>query len=151
MCDTNYHDPKGATAVLEFYSIDSPLAQPRNMIMGHFLSSLIGVCICKLFRLSDEFESLRWVAGALACASATSIMALTNTVHPPAGATALLAVVDNGIVNLGWFYIPVLLLGCALMLACALLVNNLLRRFPVYWWTPEDLSTVRRPWRRRSI
>lgn len=115
------------------------------MVMGHLLSSVIGVSICKLFLLSNDFDSIRWVAGALACASATSAMALTKTVHPPAGATALLAVVDNGIVDLGWFFIPILLLGCAIMLACALLVNNLQRRFPVYWWTPEDLSNVERP------
>ncbi|KAG5917547.1 hypothetical protein E4U53_004194 [Claviceps sorghi] len=63
-------------------------------------------------------------------------MALTKTVHPPAGATALLAVVDAALVRIGWFLLPVVLLGSALMLAVALLVNNIERRFPVYWWTP---------------
>lgn len=67
-------------------------------------------------------------------------MALTKTVHPPAGATALLAVVDNNLLDIGWFLIPVVLLGCALMLGVALIVNNIERRFPIYWWTPEDLS-----------
>lgn len=67
-------------------------------------------------------------------------MALTKTVHPPAGATALLAVVDDTLIHIGWFMLPVMLLGCALMLGVALVINNLERRFPVYWWTPEDLS-----------
>lgn len=120
------------------------------MILGHLISSIVGISICKLFLLSDDFDRIRWLGGALACAAATSAMGLTNTVHPPAGATALLTVVDNGIVDLGWFLIPVLMLGCVLMLACALLFNNVLRRFPVYWWTAEDLSTVERPWHRQA-
>lgn len=133
----------GAAAVLEFYAIESPLAQPRNAIFGQLISSIVGVAVCKLFLLSDNFEKIRWSGGALACAAATASMALTKTVHPPAGATALLAVSDDTIVSLGWFLIPVVLLGCGLMLVVALIINNLQRRFPVYWWTPEDLGANR--------
>lgn len=70
-------------------------------------------------------------------------MALTKTVHPPAGATALLAVTDDNLISLGWFLIPVVMLGCGLMLAVALVINNISRRFPLYWWTPEDLQDKR--------
>jgi hypothetical protein len=97
------------------------------------------MCICKLFALSPHFESIRWVGGALACATATAVMALTKNVHPPAGATALLAVVDRTAAGLGWHLIYVVLIGCAIMLGMALLVNNIQSRFPSYWWTPEDL------------
>ncbi|KAJ6790312.1 hypothetical protein PWT90_10547 [Aphanocladium album] len=129
----------GATAVLEFYAIESPLAQPRNTFFGQVLASVIGVAVAKLFLLSDNFDSIQYVGGALACAATTSVMALTKTVHPPAGATALLAVVDNRLLGLGWFLIPVMVLGCALMISVALIINNLERRFPIYWWTPEAL------------
>lgn len=125
--------------MLEFYAIESPLAQPRNAIVGQAIATVAGVAVAKLFQLSSRFDDLRWVGGALACASATALMGLTKTVHPPAGATALLAVVDNNLVAVGWLLVPVMLLGCALMLAIALLVNNLERRFPMYWWTPLDL------------
>ncbi|KXH62604.1 HPP family protein [Colletotrichum nymphaeae SA-01] len=91
----------GAAAVLEFYSIESPLSQPRNSVFGQLLSAVVGVAICKLFQLSPHFDSIRWLGGALSCALATTVMALTKTVHPPAGATALLAVVDDGVVHLG--------------------------------------------------
>ncbi|KAB5543099.1 HPP family protein [Coniochaeta sp. 2T2.1] len=129
----------GAAAVLEFYTIESPLAQPRNSIFGQIISVTIGVCICKLFALSPHFESIRWVGGALACATATAAMALTKTVHPPAGATALLAVVDRQYSQLGWSLIYVVIMGCFIMLFTAMLVNNIQSRFPSYWWTPEDL------------
>ncbi|KAI9158157.1 HPP family protein [Paramyrothecium foliicola] len=130
---------QGAAAVLEFYAIESPLAQPRNAIVGQVLSSLVGVSVAKLFQLSDRFDEIRWVAGALSCAAATALMALTKTVHPPAGATALLAVANQDVTQLGWFLLPVMLLGLALMLAVALIINNIERQFPIYWWTPENL------------
>ncbi|KAH6688457.1 HPP family protein [Plectosphaerella plurivora] len=141
----------GAAAVLEFYSIESPLSQPRNAIVGQLLASLTGVSICKLFLLSSRFDEVRWVGGALACAAATSVMAITKTVHPPAGATALLAVVDDNVVRLGWFLIPIMLCGCGLMLVVALIVNNIQRQFPMYWWTPEDLRATTLPWVRRDV
>ncbi|GKT56608.1 HPP family protein [Colletotrichum tofieldiae] len=140
----------GAAAVLEFYSIESPLAQPRNSVFGQVLAAVIGVAICKLLQLSSHFESVRWLGGALSCALATTVMALTKTVHPPAGATALLAVVDDGVVRLGWILVPTVTLGCVIMLVVALVINNIQRRFPQYWWSPEDVRVYRVPWRRRG-
>ncbi|KAH8702453.1 HPP family protein [Talaromyces proteolyticus] len=134
----------GAASVLNFYAIESPLAQPRNSVFGQFISSVIGVAICKLFALSPHFESIRWVGGALACALATALMAITKTVHPPAGATALLAVVSNDSLPLGWWLVPVILLGAVLMVIVALIINNIQRKFPQYWWTPEDLAQTKR-------
>ncbi|RYO85852.1 hypothetical protein DL764_009105 [Monosporascus ibericus] len=135
----------GAAAVLEFYAIDSPLAQPRNAILGQIFASVIGIVINKLFELGPQSHHLIWVAGSLSCASAVAVMALTGTIHPPAGATALLAVVDRHIAQLGWFLLPVVVLGCVLMQCVALLLNNIQRRFPNYWWTPEEVG---QKWRR---
>ncbi|PHH76607.1 hypothetical protein CDD80_1393 [Ophiocordyceps camponoti-rufipedis] len=134
----------GAAAVLEFCTIESPLAQPRNAILGQIISAAAAIIVAKLFQLSHHFEQIRWVGGALACASATALMNLSGTVHPPAGATALLAVVDPRIVRLGWLLLPVIMLGCGLMLVLALLVDNIDRRFPVYWWTAQPLSRAKK-------
>jgi hypothetical protein len=67
-------------------------------------------------------------------------MGFTKTVHPPAGATALLAATTPDITNLGWFLIPLVLLGTTLMLAVACVINNIQRQFPVYWWTAANLT-----------
>ncbi|KAG5923168.1 hypothetical protein E4U61_004118 [Claviceps capensis] len=123
---------------------------PSNAICGQIISAFTGIAMAKLFQLSDRFTDIQWVGGALACASATALMALTKTVHSPAGATALLAVVDANLVNIGWFLLPVVLLGCVLMLVMALLVNNIERWFPIYWWTPEECRRSFSILRRRS-
>jgi hypothetical protein len=130
---------QGAAAILEYNTIDSPLAQPRNIILGQLFSSIIGVGITKLFHLSSHFQELRWIAGALAVGLSSAFMGFTHTIHPPAGATALLAATTDEVTDLGWFLIPVVLLGDVLMLAVACVINNIQRTFPVYWWTPADL------------
>lgn len=132
--------------MLEFYAIDSPLAQPRNAILGQLISSIIGVAISKgLSRAAGGAQELKWLLGAVSCACTTVVMGLTGTVHPPAGATALLAVTDEGVNELGWMLVPLVLLSSSLMLVVALVVNNVQRRFPRYWWTSEEVGSF---WRR---
>jgi len=130
----------GAAAILEYNTIDSPLAQPRNALLGHMLAAVIGVGITKLFKLSHNFENLRWIAGALSVGVTSAAMAITKTTHPPAGATALLCSTTPAIEALGWFLLPLILLGTVLLLAVACVINNIQRQFPIYWWTPVDLS-----------
>ena len=131
---------KGAAAVLEFNTIESPLAQPRNAILGHTISVLSGVSITKLFALSSNFEDIRYLAGPLACGLASGAMSLTKTVYPPAGATALLAATDPQVEAQGWFLVPLILLSSALTLVTSLIINNIQRQYPTYWWTPVDLG-----------
>ncbi|PSR84253.1 HPP family-domain-containing protein [Coniella lustricola] len=133
----------GAAAVLEFYAIEAPLSQPRNMFVGQLGSSIIGVAINKGFAQlpTSQYSYLRWVGGSISCACATVYMGLTGSTHPPAGATALLAVTDDKVTVLGWMLVPVVLLHCALMFVVALLVNNIQRVYPQYWWTQEDVGS----------
>lgn len=119
------------------------MAQPRNALFGQLIAAFVGAAVAKLFQLSDNFTEIQYLGGALACACTVAIMALTKTVHPPAGATALLAVVDDRLVRAGWFLLPVMILAVSIMLAVALIVNNIERRFPVYWWTPADLKKAK--------
>ncbi|RPB05579.1 hypothetical protein L873DRAFT_1662403 [Choiromyces venosus 120613-1] len=130
----------GAAAILLYSAVDSPLAQPRNAFFGQILSATIGVAITKVFLLNHHFESLVWLVGALACASSSLIMGITKTVHPPAGATALLAAVDPGVRGLGWGLIPVVTISSALMISVACIVDNLQRSYPRYWWTPGPVG-----------
>jgi CBS-domain-containing membrane protein len=121
----------GATAVLVYGAIRSPLAQPRNVLGGHIISAFIGVTIYKLIPHHE------WLAAPLAVATAIAAMHATKTLHPPGGATALIAVTGSSKVHaLGYFYaiVPVGA-GALIMVIVALLVNNLSghRRYPEFW------------------
>jgi CBS-domain-containing membrane protein len=109
--------------------------------MSQVIACFIGVGISKLFALNPHAEAYTELGGALACALTTGVMLLTNTTHPPAGATALLAVTHPQTAALGWFLFPVMLLGVVLMQVAAVLINNVQRRYPLYWWTSHPLSS----------
>lgn len=122
----------GASAVLVFGAIHSPLAQPRNLVGGHFLSALVGVT-CQML-----FGHIPWLAACMAVSCAILVMQGTKTVHPPGGASALIAVVGGEpIHNLGYAYaFNPCLLGALIMLAMAVAVNRLApnRPYPRKWW-----------------
>ncbi|WP_312343047.1 HPP family protein [Chryseobacterium binzhouense] len=111
----------GASSVLIYGAIQSPLAQPRNLIGGHVLSALAGVTVYQLV------PDIIWLSAPLAVASSIVIMQYTKTLHPPGGATALIAVSSTGkIPDLGyWYVLSPVLSGCIILLAVALVFNNL--------------------------
>lgn len=130
---------QGASAVLNYNTIRSPLAQPRNTFFGQMLSALVGVAVTKGFQRASNFEDLQWVAGAFCCAAASLVMSITGTIHPPGGATAVLAATNTEIINMGWMFVPFVMLSSAMMISVACLTNNIQRAYPVYWWTARDL------------
>ena len=122
----------GASAVLIYGAIRSPLAQPRNLLGGHILSAIIGV---------TAFQWLGgqpWLAAAIAVSTSIAVMHLTKTLHPPGGATALIAVIGGESVhNLGYLYVVMpAALGAIVMLIIALIINNIPknRRYPEFWF-----------------
>ena len=72
----------GASAVLIYGAIRSPLAQPRNLLGGHIISALIGVTAYKC--LAGEL----WLASAVAVATAIFVMHATKTIHHNAKTTS---------------------------------------------------------------
>jgi len=122
----------GATAVLLYGAPRSPLAQPRNVLGGHLLSALVGVLCWQLF------HDLPWLAQALSVSIAVALMHATRTLHPPGGATALIATLGSAeIQGLGfWYLLMPATLGPLILLAVALVVNNLprTRRYPEIWF-----------------
>lgn len=121
----------GASAVLVFGAVRSPLAQPRNLIGGHVLSAFVGVAAWKLLQADP------WLAQAVAVATAIAVMHATRTLHPPGGATALIAVIGSEEIHqLGFLYVLVpATVGPLILLAVGLVVNNLSpsRRYPEFW------------------
>lgn len=118
----------GASSVLIYAVIQSPLAQPRNLIGGHIVSAIIGVSIFKLL------PNIIWLTAPLAVSFSIIAMQYTKSLHPPGGATALIAVTGSEKIKaLGFFYVifPVLT-GVVILLLVALIINNMTsqRKYP---------------------
>lgn len=124
----------GASSVLIYGVINSPLAQPRNLIGGHIISAIIGVTAQQLFPQQPI------IAAALAVSFSIVAMQITKTLHPPGGATALIAVIGSAKVkSLGYLYVfSPILTGVIILLLVALFFNNVTnhRSYPVnkHWY-----------------
>ncbi len=119
----------GASSVLVYGAIQSPLAQPRNLIGGHVVSAIAGVTVAQLL------PDIIWLTAPFAVASSIVLMQVTRTLHPPGGATALIAVSSGTkIAAMGyWYVLSPVLSGCLILFVVALIFNNMTprRHYPV--------------------
>lgn len=115
----------GATCVLVFGYPDVPFSQPRNVVGGHFLSTLTGLVFLEVF-------DAHWWSVALAVGAAIAVMMATRTVHPPAGSNPVIVVL--GVPDWDYLWFPTLV-GAVLIVVVALIYNNMTReaRYPKYW------------------
>lgn len=108
--------PFGATAVLVFGIPNSPLAQPKNVIFGHLLTAFVGIVFVTY--VGDGSASI-----ALAVGIAITLMMLTKTVHPAAGANPIL-IISSG---QSWdFLIMPVLAGTMFIVICGFAAKWLL-------------------------
>ena len=122
----------GASAVLIYGAIKSPLAQPRNLIGGHVISAVIGVACYQA--LGDHM----WLASSAAVATAIAVMHATKTLHPPGGATALIAVIGSEQIHSTWislctWYLPGSGHSSCWLLLCWSTIFPKSRKYPEYW------------------
>lgn len=120
----------GASCVILFAYPDVPFAQPRNVIGGHFLSSLIGLLVVSLL-------GTPWWALGIAVGLAIVAMMFTRTVHPPAGSNPVIVwlAASHGQFDWQFLWFPTLF-GAIIMTIVALVYNNLTRegKYPKYWF-----------------
>lgn len=106
-------------------------AQPRALVGGHLVSTLVGLLVVKLCGPAP------WAA-AVAVGLAMVAMHLTGMFHPLAGIDPLVVVVDNA----SWSFLIVPVgIGALLLATFAFAWNNLVTRraderdaWPIRWW-----------------
>ena len=118
--------PFATSIVLVMGSPEVDAAQPRPLVGGHIVSTLVGLLVLNLAGPEP------WAA-ALAVGLAIAAMHVTRTFHPPAGIDPLVVVINN----MPWAFLLVPVAAGALLLAgYAFLWNRFVRRcdWPKAWW-----------------
>jgi CBS-domain-containing membrane protein len=107
-------------------------AQPRALIGGHLISTLVGLVLLKLC------GPALWAAALAVGLAMVAMMHLTGTFHPPAGIDPLVVVTNN----MPWSFLIVPVgVGALLLALFAFARHNLVARganktdtWPVRWW-----------------
>jgi CBS-domain-containing membrane protein len=123
--------PFATSIVLVLGTPKAEPAQPRALIGGHLISTLVGLLVLKLLGPAP------WAA-ALAVGLAMIAMHLTGTFHPPAGIDPLVVVVNN----MPWsFLVAPVGIGAFVLALFAFAWHNLVARgtnsgdtWPTRWW-----------------
>lgn len=113
--------PFGATTVLVFGLPESPLAQPKNVILGHFITAFIGIFFV-------EYIGVTPLSLALATGLAVSAMLATKTTHPPAGANPLLIMLTGQ--SWAFLFTPVLF-GAVVIVLLGKMMQQLRNRLKI--------------------
>lgn len=109
--------PLAASTCIIFAVPNSKFARPKNVILGHALSAAIGV-------LSSNCFGTNWLANAFCVALSVAVMDLTDTMHPPAAATSLLALTTHQ--GYAFVFRPVALGACVLVAAAEVVKLSLM-------------------------
>ena len=115
----------GASCVLLFGYPDSPFSQPRNIVMGHTLSTVIGL-------LMLDVAGAHWWSMALAVALSIGLMMKIGLMHPPAGSNPVIVMT----LHPSWlFAFTPTLVGALLLVVMGLLLLNLQenKHYPKHW------------------
>jgi len=108
--------PFGASCVLVFGAPASPFARPRNVIGGHLVTALMGLCAVTVLGTGP-------LGIAVGVGLAIAAMMLTDTVHPPAGANPIVVAFSGA----SWsFLVTPVLLGAAWIVILGLAYNQLM-------------------------
>lgn len=129
----------GGSCVILFGMARGVMAQPRSFVGGHILSTVTGILFQSGYRTFGGPVEL-WLA--VAVGAALAVMAVTRTIHSPAGANPVVVFVEGA--SWGFLAAP-LLPGLAVLFLVAFVANNLPRPWGQGPWPRFSMhGTMRR-------
>ena len=107
----------GSTMVLLYGYPESPFAQPKNIILGHFLTAFIGVIFLNFIPLPI------FINIPLAVGFGVMFMILFKVTHPPAGGNPIIVII--GSVSFDYLLTPVFI-GSIIVVMFGVIINKFL-------------------------
>tara|TARA_B100001778_G_scaffold200485_1_gene165537 strand:+ start:15 stop:482 length:468 start_codon:yes stop_codon:yes gene_type:complete len=105
----------GSTMVLLYGYPESPFAQPKNIIVGHFLTSFVGIIFLNFVHLPI------FINIPLAVGFGVMLMILFKVTHPPAGGNPIIVII--GSVSYDYLLTPVLI-GSLIVVVFGIVINK---------------------------
>ena len=78
----------GSSVVVVFGYPENEFAQPKNVLLGHLLCTLVGIIFVTLFNITQD-RSIFFIAIGLAVGISVMLMMAFKITHPPAGGNTI--------------------------------------------------------------
>ena len=122
----------GSSVVVVFGYPENEFAQPKNVLFGHLLCTLIGIIFVTIFEISQD-RTIFFLAIGLAVGIAVMLMMALKITHPPAGGNTIVVMLTQDSFQ---FLIFPILVGAVTIIIGGIIYNRyiLKKKYPLKWF-----------------
>ncbi len=122
----------GSTVVVVFGYPDNEFAQPKNVLLGHLLCTLVGVVFVTIFKITQD-RSIFFLTIALAIGIAVMLMMAFKITHPPAGGNTIVVMLAQD--SFQYLIFPIMV-GAVTIIIGGIVYNRFIlkKNYPLKWF-----------------
>ncbi len=121
----------GSSVVVVFGYPENEFAQPKNVLLGHLLCTLVGIIFVTLFNITQD-RSIFFIAIGLAVGISVMLMMAFKITHPPAGGNTIVVMLAQ---NSFHFLIFPIMVGAITIIIGGVIYNRFIlkKNYPLKW------------------
>ena len=121
----------GSTVVLVFGYPENNFAQPKNVLLGHILCTLVGIIFVTLFKITQD-RSIFFLMVGLAVGISVALMMAFKITHPPAGGNTIIVMIAQDSFQ---FLIFPIMVGAITIIIGGVIYNRFIlkKNYPLKW------------------
>ena len=122
----------GSTVVLVFGYPENNFAQPKNVLLGHILCTLVGIIFVTLFKITQD-RSIFFLMVGLAVGISVALMMVFKITHPPAGGNTIIVMIAQDSFQ---FLIFPIMVGAITIIIGGVIYNRFIlkKKYPLKWF-----------------
>tara|TARA_B100000029_G_scaffold354908_1_gene347739 strand:- start:767 stop:1276 length:510 start_codon:yes stop_codon:yes gene_type:complete len=122
----------GSSVVVVFGYPNNEFAQPKNIILGHLLCTLVGIIFVTLFKITQD-RTIFFLALGLAVGISVMLMMTFKITHPPAGGNTIVVMIAQDSFQ---FLIFPILVGAITIVIGGIIYNRFIlkKNYPLRWF-----------------
>ena len=122
----------GSSVVVVFGYPDNEFAQPKNVLFGHLLCTLVGIIFVTLFKISQD-RSIFFLAIGIAVGISVMLMMTLEITHPPAGGNTIVVIMAQDSIQ---FLIFPIMVGAITIIIGGVIYNRFIikKKYPLKWF-----------------
>ena len=121
----------GSSVVVVFGYPENEFAQPKNVLLGHLLCTLVGIIFVTLFNITQD-RSIFYLAIGLAVGISVMLMMAFKVTHPPAGGNTIVVMLTQN--SLQFLIFPIMV-GAITIIIGGIIYNRFIlkKNYPLKW------------------